>query len=131
MNHPKLEPALELPSDFRFGEVSSLTALRAASSSVPSLGPLAPFTGTFRGHGFNIIFRPDSTATPTKLPGPISPGDPTDNVLELNLTSETLSFSKSLGSRRSPRSSPTPPPGRRRRQRPTDGLLREMARAGR
>lgn len=98
MNDPKLESALELPSDFRFGEVSSLTALRATGSSVPSLGPLAAFTGTFRGHGFNIIFRPDSTATPTKLPGPVSPGDPTDNVLELNLTSETLSFSKSLGS---------------------------------
>jgi hypothetical protein len=32
--------------------------------AAPSLGPLAAFTGTFRGSGFNIIFRPDSTPTP-------------------------------------------------------------------
>ncbi|HEY2665777.1 MAG TPA: hypothetical protein VGK51_02975, partial [Actinomycetota bacterium] len=76
MNDPKLEPAVELPSNFRFGEVSSLTTFRAISSSVPSLGPLAAFTGTFQGHGFNLIFRPDSTATPTELPSPAASGDP-------------------------------------------------------
>jgi hypothetical protein len=91
----KLDTAVSEPSDFRFGEVSSLTALRTITSSAPSLGPLADFTGTFAGNGFNTIFRPDSTATPTKLPIPVSGSD---NVLELNLTSETLSFSKSLGS---------------------------------
>jgi hypothetical protein len=95
MNDTKLETALSQPSDFRFGEVSSLTTLRMTSSSAPSLGPLADFTGTFTGHGFNTIFRPDSTATPTPLPIPVSGSD---NVLELNLTSETLSFSRSLGS---------------------------------
>ncbi len=95
MRETRLEAAVSLPSGFRFGEVSSLTALRAISSSVPGLGPLANFTGTFAGNGFNTIFRPDSAATPTPLPIPVAGSD---NVLELNLTSETLSFSKSLGS---------------------------------
>jgi hypothetical protein len=91
----RLETAFSLPSGFRFDEASSFTAPRALSSAVPSLGPLAAFTGTFRGSGFNIIFRPDSTKTPTPLPKPVTGSD---NVLELNLTQETLSFSPSLGS---------------------------------
>ena len=95
MTDMHLETALSLPRGFRFGEVSSLTALTTPGSSAPSLGPLAAFTGTFRGSGFNIIFRPDSTATPTPLPVPVSGSD---NVLELNLTRETLSFSHRLGS---------------------------------
>jgi len=95
MSDMHLETALSLPSGFRFDEVSSLTALRARASAAPSLGPLAAFTGTFRGSGFNLIFRPDSTATPTPLPVPVTGSD---NVLELNLTLETLSFSQRLGS---------------------------------
>ncbi len=51
------------------------------------------------GNGFNTIFRPDSTATPTALPNPVPPPPPPrDNILELNLTSESLSFSPKLGS---------------------------------
>lgn len=95
MTEVRLETALSMPSDFRFGEASSLTAPRAVNSSVPSLGPLAAFAGTFHGTGFNTIFRPDNAKTPTPLPVPV-PGS--DNVLELNLTRETLSFSPSLGS---------------------------------
>jgi hypothetical protein len=95
MSDPKLETALSLPGNFRFGEVSSLTPLKMASSPAPSLGPLADFAGTFTGNGFNTIFRPNSTATPTPLPIPV---DSVDNVLQLNLTSETLSFSRGLGS---------------------------------
>ena len=95
MSDLQLETALSLPSGFTFGEVQSLAAPRAPAPAAPSLGPLAAFAGTFRGSGFNLIFRPDSTQTPTPLPIPV-PG--TDNVLELNLTLETLSFSKSLGS---------------------------------
>jgi hypothetical protein len=95
MSDLRLETALSMPGGFRFGDVSSLTAPRAVNSSVPSLGPLAAFTGTFRGSGFNSIFRPDSSKTPTSLPAPVSGSD---NVLELNLTQETLSFSPSLGS---------------------------------
>jgi hypothetical protein len=91
-----LETALSRPSGFTFAEVSSLTAPRPSGPPAPAgLGPLAAFTGTFRGSGFNTIFRPDSTATPTPLPKPVSGSD---NVLELNLTLETLSFSPSLGS---------------------------------
>jgi hypothetical protein len=94
MSDVNLETALLQPSGFRFGEVSSFTEVQNAVSPAPSLGPLAAFTGTFHGNGFNTIFRPDQ-GSPTKLP--VSPG-PSDNLLELNLTQETLSFSPSLGS---------------------------------
>jgi hypothetical protein len=90
-----LESAFSLPSGFKIREVSNLTAPRAVASSVPSLGPLAAFTGTFNGNGFNTIFRPGNTAKPTPLPIPIFGSD---NLLELNLTHEILSFSPSLGS---------------------------------
>ena len=95
MTDINLDSAFSLPSGFKIREVSNLTAPRAAGSPVPSLGPLTAFAGTFKGHGFNTIFRPDSTATPTTLPVPVSGSD---NVLELNLTLETLLFSPSLGS---------------------------------
>ncbi len=95
MTEIHLEAAFSLPSGFRIREVSDHTEPRAVASSAPSLGPLTAFTGTFKGHGFNTIFRPDSTATPTPLPVPVTGSD---NVLELNLTLETLSFSPSLGS---------------------------------
>ena len=94
MSDVTLEPALLGPRGFRFGEVSSLTARRDAVSSVPSLGPVSAFTGTFQGSGFNTIFRPD-LGSPTRLPVPVAGSD---NLLELNLTRETLSFSPSLGS---------------------------------
>lgn len=93
MSNVQLEPILSWPSGFRFGHVSSATTFRDKVSSVPSLGPLTAFTGTFRGVGFNTIFRPD-LGSPTKLPIPATG----DNLLELNLTQETLSFSPSLGS---------------------------------
>jgi len=95
MSDLQLQNALSMPAGFRFDEVPPLT-VPAAATPAPSLGPLAAFTGTFRGAGFNTIFRPDSPNTPTKLPVPVSPSV-TDNVLELNLTEETLSFSPSLG----------------------------------
>lgn len=98
VSEPNVEPALSEQAGFRFGAASAHTAFRAASSPAPDLGPLAAFAGTFAGHGFNTIFRPDSEKTPTTLPNPISTTDPDDNLLELNLTSETLSFSAPLGS---------------------------------
>jgi len=67
----------------------------APSPPSPPLGPLAAFVGDWVGNGFNTIFRPNNTATPTPLPNPLPPGD---NILELNLTSEELAFSKTLGS---------------------------------
>ncbi|MBV9794882.1 MAG: hypothetical protein JO016_13195 [Actinobacteria bacterium] len=92
MTKQQLQPAFALPSDFRFGAVSTATTFRDRLSAVPSLGPLTAFTGTFHGSGFNTIFRPD-LGSPTKLPIPAN----SDNLLELNLTQETLSFSPALG----------------------------------
>jgi hypothetical protein len=89
-----LAPALELPSNFEFDAVDVKKA--TAQPATPKLGPLAHFKGTFTGNGFNTIFRPDNTVTPT--PFPVPPIGPNDNVLELNLTHETLSFSAPLGS---------------------------------
>ena len=74
----------------------SLHDLTAAAPVTPSaLGPLVAFTGNWAGSGFNTIFRPNSTKSPTG-PFPVLPTGPADNVLELNLTSETLSFSPNL-----------------------------------
>jgi hypothetical protein len=89
--------AISLPEDFEFGEVDpSPMIFRAAIAAVPSLGPLEHFVGTWNGAGFNTIFRPDNavSASSMKLPHPLPAGD---NLLELNLTSETMTFSKSLG----------------------------------
>lgn len=90
---------ITLPSDFHFGHLRPNQTKPEAPAPPPPLGPLAAFVGDFVGNGFNTIFRPDSTATPTPLPNPVpAPPPPRDNILELNLTSETLSFSKTLGS---------------------------------
>ena len=66
------------------------------------LGVLTAFTGTFTGAGFNAIFRPNSGAPTTtlfpKAVTPTPPKPPSEQVLELNLTKETLTFSPSLGS---------------------------------
>jgi hypothetical protein len=91
-----LEPAVLRPANFIFGAVDAARGVRLpeaiiAEGLTPPVGALAAFTGTFTGKGFNTIFRPQSTATPTSPLGG-------DNVLELNLTSETLSFSATLGS---------------------------------
>lgn len=86
--------AIAIPDDFIFREVSPITTLLPVSTP-PSLGPLAAFVGTFSGNGFNTIFRPQNPATPTPLP---VPAPASDNILELNLTSESLAFSPSLGS---------------------------------
>ncbi len=96
MTDINLEPVFASPGGFTFGAVPSL-ATPTAPGPAPSLGALAAFTGTFRGSGFNSIFRPDNKATPTPLPKAVVP-PATDNVLELNLTLETLSFSSMLGS---------------------------------
>jgi hypothetical protein len=95
MNDPiKATATISLPAGFRFGEVLGVPKLTGASPVVPSLGPLVDFVGNWKGNGFNTIFRPDNPITPTVLPSPVV----SDNILELNLTSETLSFSPSLGS---------------------------------
>jgi hypothetical protein len=88
---------ITLPSDFEFNEVKPNLTGPAAPAANPPLGAIAPFAGiTFRGNGFNNIFRPQNAASPTPLPV-TPPGPLSDNILELNLTQETLSFSPALG----------------------------------
>jgi hypothetical protein len=90
----ELTVAASLPTGFKFeADSAPPPGRRPLAPPAPSLGPLAAFKGTFAGNGFNTIFRPDHANTP--LPHPVTGSD---NLLELNLTSETLSFSPSLGS---------------------------------
>jgi hypothetical protein len=100
MNDPKnLRSSISLPDDFVFGELRPDHTAVPAPAPPPPLGPLSAFVGDWVGNGFNTIFRPDSATTPTPLPNPVpAPPPPRDNILELNLTSESLAFSPSLGS---------------------------------
>jgi hypothetical protein len=101
--------------NFKWGEVvppgvrARQGAARPAAETPaePPLGPLVNFAPgpnlpddaqrVFKGNGFNTIFRPQNfDKTPTDLGGPGTGNN--DNVLELNLTRERLTFSKSLGS---------------------------------
>src|SRR4051812_12191165 len=93
-----VEPALVQTRGFKWGAVGLRTpGVLQDTSPPPDLGPLVNFVETFKGNGFNTIFRPqDFNVTPTPLPNPAN--GPNDNVLELNLTEEILSFSPSLGS---------------------------------
>src|ERR1700733_366666 len=78
------KPFISLPNYFRFGEVLASPRVTGSAPIPPSLGPLVAFVGNWTGNGFNTIFRPNQ------------PGS--DNILELNLTSESLAFSPALGS---------------------------------
>jgi hypothetical protein len=99
MSDPNPRASIKLPGDFVFGELRPDHTKPAPPAPPPPLGPLTAFVGDWVGNGFNTIFRPDSSATPTPLPNPIPPPPPPrDNILELNLTSESLSFSPRLGS---------------------------------
>lgn len=103
----QLESAFLVPKNFSFGPVTvahsggsagihALVEVREPEEPPPPLGPLEKFSGTFTGNGFNAIFRPQSTQTPTfsTKQVPEVAGVPRDNVLQLNLTKETLSFSR-------------------------------------
>jgi hypothetical protein len=102
MSDTALESALAALNKFRIREVDfkrPSVGLRAATAQTPvplpaPLGPLTAFAGNWIGQGFNTIFRPNNTKTPT-FPPPLSTSD---NVLELNLTQESLSFSPNLSS---------------------------------
>ena len=91
-----LHPAVCMPKDFAFDAVPERPKIipHRIVEGEPALGPLQAFQGDFVGRGFNTIFRPQNKATPTALP---VPQPDSNNVLELNLTAETLSFSQSLG----------------------------------
>lgn len=98
----KATASISTPAGFEFGAVPPVLTvgkipIHPPAPPAPPLGPLAAFVGEWVGNGFNTIFRPDSSATPTPMPGPITTSDPADNVLELNITTESLTFSPPLG----------------------------------
>jgi hypothetical protein len=71
---------------FVFGDPSQVEALEAAAAPIHPAGPLGPLAqlpGTWKGHGFNSIWRPHHGGQ--------------DRFLELNLTSEELVFTKING----------------------------------
>src|SRR4051812_24379508 len=84
MPHTRLTAAVQIPTDFVINEVPFQPGVAppAPADIAPALGPLAAFTGTFLGRGFNTIFRPQNPVTPTNLP---TPQPDSDNILELNL----------------------------------------------
>lgn len=57
--------------------------------------PLTQFQGAYAGNGFNLIFRPRPLDDKTPFDNP--PIGPNDNVLELNLTTEQLTFGETIG----------------------------------
>ena len=75
-------------SDFVFEGIPQIEESEAAQAPQPAdpLGPLAQLVGTWKGHGFNTIWRPHTLA-----------GIGQDRFLELNLTTETLAFTKING----------------------------------
>jgi hypothetical protein len=60
-------------------------AAQPAGGPASQLGPLGPLDGTWKGHGFNAIWRPHH------------PSGQQDRFLELNRTNETLVFAKING----------------------------------
>lgn len=95
---PPKGATISIPSGFEIhGVTSKLLAKAPSTTPAPPLLVLDNFKGTFAGNGFNMIFRPQSSATPTKFPNNPTQGAD-DNVLELNLTAETLAFADALGS---------------------------------
>jgi hypothetical protein len=91
-------PTLNL-GDFNFGFVPNVSAALAAPPAPPQpppLGVLQLLVGkTFKGPGYNCIFRPRSN---TPLQNRAVPGVSQDNDLQLSLTVENIVFSdKVLG----------------------------------
>jgi len=102
---------INIASNFHFNEADSHLDPRTkkgfvvavADTSDAPLGVLSNFSGEFAGSGLNLIFRPNSgppkgTTFPITPAGNPIPQPPNENVLEINLTAETLSFSTPLGS---------------------------------
>ena len=98
-------PSIELPPSFHFApqdrRLNGLLTAPNLGPNEPPLGVLEHFKGKFGGSGFNLIFRPNSGETtflnPLDPSLPAPPNPPNENVLELNLTTETISFSDPLG----------------------------------
>ncbi len=83
----RADGGISAPAGFKIHEVDRVPTQALALAAEPPLGPLVHFVGQWTGLGFNTIFRPSQQAV-----------SGSDNVLELNLTKESLDFSASLGS---------------------------------
>ena len=80
------------------GVLVSQLAGQLGRVSLPPEFPLAQFQGAYAGNGFNLIFRPRSNKSNDADFMPNKPTlGPNDNILELNLTTEQLTFGDSLG----------------------------------
>lgn len=105
----------EHPSPFAPEQERLVAATAVASLDAPSLVPLAApvlparpppppfplgqFSGSYSGNGFNSIFRPRPTDD-TTFPPTVTlnfGGLPNDNILQLNLTTEQLTFGDTIG----------------------------------
>jgi hypothetical protein len=78
-------PEIELDPDFAFAGLDTPEKPAAAPALGDPLGALAALEGTWTGQGFNAIWRPHH------------PKNPQDRFLELNLTNETIVFTKING----------------------------------
>jgi hypothetical protein len=79
---------ISLPPDFHYAPVQFLGEDLLPITS--RLGVLSYFNGSFTGTGFNTIFRPHS-GPPDKT------AFPRDNILELNLIQDSITFSEDFG----------------------------------
>jgi len=94
------KPIISADDNFKFGAVDGIAkpAIVLAATADVALGALAPLVGDWAGRGFNTIFRPFNPKFPSQLPKPPAPGDPAeDNILELNVTTEKLAFTRIAG----------------------------------
>jgi hypothetical protein len=82
-----LGPQLPIQLGFKSGQ----------QTPAPPEFPLAQFQGPFAGNGFNLIFRPRPKVDTTPFPKPTPSEGVNDNVLELNLTTEQLTFGRTIG----------------------------------
>ena len=81
-------PIVQTDADFAFAGIPPIVDVTpdvVPGQPADPLGPLAQLPGTWIGTGFNTIWRPHH------------PDSPQDRFLELNLTTETLAFSKING----------------------------------
>jgi len=95
-------PSITVPSSYQIEPQDGRLKGKPVSDVLlppPPLGVLSNFTGTFIGSGLNMIFRPNSgqTTFANPVPGPPLGTGLNQNVLELNLTTETLAFSNPIG----------------------------------
>ena len=82
-----MTPSAQTDPNFVFEGIPPIPQVPAVAAGPPAdpLGPLAELPGTWTGNGFNAIWRPHN------------PVNVHDRFLELNLTTETLVFSKING----------------------------------